>query len=57
MAESPDERGVIVFGGRSSSVIGRNKKLLELRVGAEEWTTLNVSLKKRRSNHVVIPLT
>ena len=50
IAESPDGRGVILFGGQNS------KTILELRAGADSWNILNVTLKNARKNHVVIPL-
>ena len=59
MAESPDGRGVLLFGGRRNIGINFNpeKSILELRAGADSWTILNVSLERRRYSHVVIPLT
>ena len=56
MAESPDGRGVILFGG-SQKPGGREKRILELRAGADSWNILNVTLKNARDGHVVIPLT
>ena len=55
MAESPDGRGVLLFGGRTEN--GREKRILELRAGANSWNFLNVTLENARYNHVVIPLT
>ena len=55
MADSPDGRGVILFGGYSDN--GREKRILELRAGADSWKILNVTLKNERYRHVVIPLT
>ena len=55
MAESPDGRGVILFGGCGHYV--KEKRILELRAGADSWNILNVTLKNARRNHVVIPLT
>ena len=52
MAESPDGRGVLLFGGFFSP-----KSILELRAGADSWNMLNVTLENARSQHVVIPLT
>ena len=59
MAESPDGRGVLLFGGRRNigEPIYPEKSILELRAGADCWTILNVSLESRRYSHVVIPLT
>ena len=51
MAESPDGRGVLVFGGNIYE-----KRILELRAGADSWNILDVSLKNGRLDHVVIPL-
>ena len=56
MAESPDGKGVILFGGWSDKN-NREKRILELRAGADTWNILDVSLENARSNHVVIPLT
>ena len=56
MAESPDGRGVLLFGGDSTEN-DYEKRILELRVGADAWNILDVSLKNGRSRHVVIPLT
>ena len=56
MAESPDGRGVLLFGGVSTEN-GYEKRTLELRAGACTWNILNVTLKNARSDHVVIPLT
>ena len=54
MAESPDDRGVLLFGGLSN---GYEKRILELRAGADSWNIYNVSLVNGRRDHVVIPLT
>ena len=56
MAESPDGRGVILFGGWSDEN-QYEKRILELRVQADSWNILNVSLQNGRIRHVVIPLT
>ena len=50
MAESPDGRAVLLFGGQG------NNRILELRVGADSWNILNITLQYGRGNHVVIPL-
>ena len=54
MAESPDGRGIILFGGFSETP--HEKKILELRAGADSWNILNVTLENARAGHVVIPL-
>ena len=56
MAEYPDGRGVLLFGGDSTEN-GYEKRILELRAGADAWNILNVTLKNARDKHVVIPLT
>ena len=56
MATSPDGRGVILFGG-SGTKNNIEKRILELRAGADSWKILNVTLENNgRSAHVVIPL-
>ena len=56
MAESPDGRGVLLFGGYTHGGHGGHG-ILELRAGADSWNILNVTLKHERNRHVVIPLT
>ena len=57
MAESPDGRGVILFGGDvSENSYKYENRILELRAGADSWNILNVPLEKFRAFHVVIPL-
>ena len=56
MAESPDGRGVILFGGLGSETHNYENRILELRAGADTWNILNVSLKNKRADHVVISL-
>ena len=56
MAESPDGRGVILFGGYSTETQWE-KRILELRAGADSWNILDITLQKSRKYHVVIPLT
>ena len=58
MAESPDGRGVLLFGGDSSekSYAAYEDRILELRAGANSWNILNITLKSRRIQHIVIPL-
>ena len=53
MAESPDGRGVLLFGGNN---FGTEDKILELRAGANSWNILDITLEHRRKAHVVIPL-
>ena len=53
MAESPDGKGVILFGGWSTE---QEKRILELRAGANSWNILDITLENARSSHVVIPL-
>ena len=55
MAESPDGKGVILFGGRSAEN-DPEKRILELHAGANSWNILNVTLENARRDHVVIPL-
>ena len=56
MAELPDGRGVILFGGYSTETQWE-KRILELRAGADSWNILDVSLQNGRNKDVVIPLT
>ena len=53
MAESPDGKGVILFGGYSGE---SEKRILELRAGANSWNILDITLENARNSHVVIPL-
>ena len=55
MAESPDQRGVLIFGGNSDEN-DYEDRILELRAGANSWNILNITLQKGRYDHVVIPL-
>ena len=55
MAESPDGRGVILFGGRSDEN-GYEKRILELRAGDNSWKILDKTLENGRFEHVVIQL-
>ena len=55
MAESPDGRGVILFGGWSDENYAE-KRILELREGDNSWTILDKTLENGRNGHVVIPL-
>ena len=54
MAESPNGRGVLLFGGSNSD--GTRDNILELQAGANSWNILNIRLKFERYVHVVIPL-
>ena len=56
MVESPDGRGVMLFGGYSSHTNYDKNRILELCAGAASWNILNVPLEKFRAFHVVIPL-
>ena len=53
MAKSPDDAGVLLFGGNDGGV--EEDRILELRAGADSWTTLNIKLQEKRDGHVVIP--
>ena len=55
MAESPDGRGVILFGGRINENTYTDR-ILELHAGAKAWNILDIKLQSRRAAHVVIPL-
>ena len=55
MAESPDGRGVLLFGGQNDQSSDEDR-ILELHAGANSWNILDITLKNRRSSHVVIPL-
>ena len=55
MSESPDGRGVLLFGGMSDEYTFE-KRILELRADANSWNILDKTLKNRRYKHVVIPL-
>ena len=63
MAESPDGRGVLLFGGFSCDDTNKpgdpcnfEDRILELRAGANSWTILNITLQNGRRQHTVIPL-
>ena len=55
MVTSPDDGGVILFGGRT---YGRGDKdtLLELRHDSDKWIPLPQKLDQPRYAHVVIPI-
>ena len=55
MAESPDGRGVLLFGGYSDEN-SYEDRILELRAGANSWNILDINLANGRERHVVIPL-
>ena len=55
MAESPDGREVLLFGGRSDENLFEDR-MLELRAGANLWNILDITLDNGRMQHVVIPL-
>ena len=55
MAESPDGRGVILFGGLNDKM-DYEKRILELRADDNSWTILDKTLENGRYSHVVIPL-
>ena len=55
MAESPDGRGVLLFGGMSTEN-SYEDRILELRAGANSWNILDITLEIGRLLHVVIPL-
>ena len=52
MAESPDGRGVLLFGG-GQSAHGLEVIILELHAGAYSWSILNITLQNGRRHHVV----
>ena len=54
MAESPDGRGVLLFGGNGRWLY--ENRILELRAGANSWNILDITLENGRSEHTVIPL-
>ena len=61
MVESPDGKGVLVFGGMdkwngSPVPLHQQKSIFELRAGASSWNILNITLQNKRGYHVVIPL-
>ena len=55
MAQSPDGRGVLLFGG-SSNENDDEDRILELRAGANSWNILDITLQYGRQYPVVIPL-
>ena len=55
MAESPDGRGVLLFGGCGNEW-NIEDRILEFKAGANSWIILNITLQNRRHQHAVIPL-
>ena len=55
MAEFPDGRGVLLFGGESEEN-DYEDRILELHPGASSWGTLQFRLEHGRRMHTVIPL-
>ena len=55
MAESPDGRGVLLFGGMSDGHELKDR-ILELRAGANSWNISDITLKNSRRSHAVILL-
>ena len=53
MAESPDGRGVLLFGGKSNEN-DYEDRILELRAGANSWNILDITLKNGRKYHNVM---
>ena len=56
MAESPDGRGVLLFGGYNAAENSNEDRILELRAGANSWNILDINLENGRNRHVVIPV-
>ena len=57
MVKAPDGRGVLLFGGSTSSPGSpATDRILELRAGANSWNILDITLQNKRSSHIVIPL-
>ena len=56
MAESPDGRAVLLFGGYNGDENTFEDKILEFRAGAKSWNILDVTLQVGRYQHLVIPL-
>ena len=56
MAQSPDEKGVLLFGGMRTNTGYNMYAILELRAGATSWNVLDITMEYARSGHVVIPL-
>ena len=56
MAESPDGKGVLLFGGYNSDDFIVERRILELQAGANSWTINNITLQEGRRLHTVIPI-
>ena len=52
MAESPDGKGVLLFGGEGEI----QDRILELRAGDSSCYILNITLQNKKGYHIVIPL-
>ena len=57
MTESPDGKGVLLFGGKNGDN-GENeeRRILEFRAGSDSWNILDITLQNERKYHTVIPL-
>ena len=55
MAESPDGKGVMVFGG-FDNIYTYEDKILELQPGANNWNIFDITLERGRYRHIVIPI-
>ena len=55
MAQSPDGRGVFLFGGTRDDYY-QDDRILELRAGANSWNILNITLQDKRYKHTVLTL-
>ena len=55
MAQSPDGKGVLLFGGHRGAD-HFDVRIVELHAGANSWKILNITLQNDRGGHVVIPL-
>ena len=59
MAQSPDEKGVLLFGGNRRDAEDdqyAEDTILELRAATASWNILDITMKYEREDHVVIPL-
>ena len=58
MAESPDGKGVLLFGGQVDGNAQEDKRqnILKLTDIHNSWNILDITLQERRELHVVIPL-
>ena len=55
MAQSPDGKGVLLFGGHRGAD-HFDVRIVELHAGANSWKILNITLQNGRVDHIVIPL-